>query len=259
MINTFYDLPLWLSAVVSILAFGSFALLGTLVARKCLMESISREPKWGDICQVFSNAVIVFYGLLIALIIVASYEDYSTASSSVQAEANEIAHSLSLVEAFPEPFRERMESSTRSYISCVLKKEWPAQERGVDPTPLCSQEVSEFLNALYGFEPTTNAEIAVKQEMLSAYGDFLDARLARLDEVNRTIPSVLWMIVFVGAISTLGSIFLLPVNSVGMHILISLMVSTTLALMIFVIAAMDDPFRGGLRVEPTDISRVHDF
>ncbi|WP_171053131.1 bestrophin-like domain [Streptomyces marianii] len=251
MISIFYDVPLWPSALIFILVFGAIAMAGTLAARKYLTQTIDREPKWGDICQVFSNAIIVFYGLLVALIIVATYQDFSTASSSTQTEANEISHSYRLIEAFPEPDRGRMQDDIKAYLDCVLEKEWPAQSQGANPTRLCRQEVTNFLDKLYKFEPTTNRQNAIYQETLSAYGDFLDARRGRLGEVNQTIPAVLWVIVYVGAISTLASIFLLPVKSMRMHILISLMASTTLALMIFVIAAMDDPFRGELKIEPT--------
>ncbi|MFD5424145.1 DUF4239 domain-containing protein [Streptomyces sp. NPDC127084] len=258
MLNFIYTSPLWFSTLSFILAAMAVAAVGALLTRKYLRKYFDREPHWGDVCAIFSNVVIVFFGLLLALITVAAYETYSHGSAITQSEANEISHIYGLAKAFPDPDGSALRSDLRAYVDCVVKDEWPTQQHGKSPSTLCRTEINDFLHHLYEIPPGGDSRSAIYSELLSSYGSFIDARTERLGQVGQSIPWMLWGVMFAGAFAMVATTFLLPVKYASTHIVIACLAGASVALLIHVTAAMDNPFRGNFRVDPSPYINLAD-
>lgn len=258
MLDFFYTTPVWISTLTFILGFLVIATIGTLLTRKYLHRYIHTEPNWADVCSIFSNVIIVFFGLLLALITVAAYENFSHGFATTQTEANEISHMYGLTKAIPDPGGSALRADIKSYVDCVIDKEWPAQTQGKSPATLCRPPLNNFLHSLYEINPQRNSENVAYTEIMSSYGSFLDARRERLGQVDHTIPGMLWAVMYLGAFAMLATMFLLPVASKLTHIVISCLAGGSVALLILVTAAMDNPFRGDLRVAPSQYQDLED-
>ncbi|MFD5428539.1 DUF4239 domain-containing protein [Streptomyces sp. NPDC127084] len=239
-----------------ILAFLAIGATGTLLTRKYLRRFFEGEPHWGYICSVFSNAVIVFFGLLLALITVAAYENYSHGFATAQVEANELSHMYGLTEALRDPGGAAVRSEIRSYVRCVVDREWSAQAQEDSPVELCRSNLNGFLHTLHELDLKSNKEDVAYGEILGSYGSLLDARRERLGQVDQTIPEMLWVVMYLGAFAMTATIFLLPVESKVTHVVISCVAAVSVALLIVVTAEMDNPFRGNLRVTPAQYENL---
>ena len=100
-----------------------------------------------------------------------------------------------------------------------------------------------------GFEPATVGQEILQAGVLSSFQGFADARLARLSGVLTRLPPVLWWAVGVGAVINILLLVMLKMRLMQ-HLVLSGITAFFLGVMLFVVIALDDPFRGAYEVQP---------
>ncbi len=83
-----------------------------------------------------------------------------------------------------------------------------------------------------------------------------DARHQRLLAADTTIPVVVWIVTIVGGVLTVGFASLLGVPSLGMHLAMSAALAISGALVLILIIALSNPFRGDFRVSTQPFDQV---
>jgi Protein of unknown function (DUF4239) len=77
----------------------------------------------------------VIYAVLLALVVITVWEEYQSASETVEQEANSVAEIFLLGYELPEPEGTHLQQLARSYAEEVVHKEWPLMAQGKQ-TPL---------------------------------------------------------------------------------------------------------------------------
>ena len=109
--------------------------------------------------------------------------------------------------------------------------------------------------AWIGFEPGTESQKVLHAETLRAYNEMIKARRMRLDAVQTGLPTVMWVLIIVGAFIGMSASFFFKVEDVRLQSVQGLLLATFIGLIIFMIFALDRPFRGdlGVRSEPYEL------
>jgi hypothetical protein len=115
-----------------------------------------------------------------------------------------------------------------------------------------------FQEVLFGFEPVTEGQKALHGEVLDAYNKMMEARRLRLDSVSTGLPGVMWAVILLGAAISLSSSFFFRVEDARLHAIQVVLLATFVALVIFVILALDRPYRGDLGIGPDSYQLVYD-
>src|ERR671914_2619939 len=97
-----------------------------------LVPATSRQPH-NDVAGFIYAALGVIYAVLIALVVIAVWEEYDAASVTVEQEANATAEIFWLGNRLPEPEGSHLQELARSYAQEVSHKEWPLMEQGQAP------------------------------------------------------------------------------------------------------------------------------
>jgi hypothetical protein len=243
-----YDIPPGLLGLLFMVAFIGFAAAGVFLAHR-VRPSFVKEVGWAEHVGTVLEGAFVFFGLLLALVIIAAYDNFTTAREDVAGEASELGSLYRAVSSYPEPIRGQLQADLREYTEFVIDKAWPLQRQGIVPTggvPL----VSKFQDKLASFEPKTNGEIALHGATLFKFNDFVKARRERLHFVTVGLPGVLWEVLIFGALLTVALTWLLPVERVKAHLIVSGASGLIVGMLLFVTAALDNPFRGDLSISP---------
>ena len=80
----------------------------------------------------------------------------------------------------------------------------------------------------------------------------------RIQAVHVALPGVLWAVVLIGALVNTGITYFFWIDNLRLHALLVVAFSSALAMLIFLTAAMDNPFRGEFSVSPDAFQYVLD-
>jgi hypothetical protein len=238
-----YDLSNWLLCSLIVLTFVGLALIGLFITRPLVGRLLGRSPKHNDVVSFFFASMGVFYGLALGLIAVATWENYTEIDGIVSSEAAAVASFYRDLDGYPKPMRNRLETMMRDYTRVVIEKEWPAHKQG-----LALEDGDTILdrleNIVMEFEPASEREKIVHAEVLRS----LDQRRLRLQAVSTGLPSALWAVVLVGALINGVLTYLFWVENLWLHAALVALLAVFIALLVFLTAAMDNPFRGEFSV-----------
>src|SRR5215218_10527484 len=123
------------TAVYGVLVVGGVclaALAGFELVHR-LVPAQSRQ-KHNDVAGFIYAALGVIYAVLLALVLIAVWEEYGAASDTVEREANAAADIYWLADQLPEDRGTHVQELVRSYAEEVVHKEWPLMEQGRAPS-----------------------------------------------------------------------------------------------------------------------------
>jgi hypothetical protein len=176
---------------VCLLALAGFELVQRLV------PAASRRQH-NDVAGFIYAALGVIYAVLLALVVIAVWEQYGAARETVEQEANAAADIFWLANQLPEPRGTHVQELVRSYAEEVVHREWPLMEQGRAPlisqtrgTPAGWTIIDDILHNIQGFEPRTKGEEQLYAEGLDQVDALADARRMRLVAAEEGVPGVL--------------------------------------------------------------------
>ena len=234
------------------------ALIGLLVGVSLAGLSWFRKHKlprlrFGEYDVEFGAAmlasIMVFYGLATALTAVQVWESYEKVREITEQEASSLAAFYRNVSHYPEPFRSGLREQVRAYTHQVIHQSWPLQRQGKIPNEGV-KSMDRLESLLVSFEPTTEAQKGLALETLGSFGRMMEARRMRLDSVERRLPGILWLMVVLGAFISLISSLYFPVVDERVHRVQVGLLAGFIGLVIFMILALDRPYRGDLGLKP---------
>jgi hypothetical protein len=203
------------------------------------------------------QCVMVFYGLAVALIAVNVSQTYSDVSKIISGEASALNALYRDVSSYPEPIRLDLQRDLRDYTHQVIHDAWPLQRRGKTPTAGFALMTS-FQAALNKFEPATEGQKILHGEALRAYNLLIQARRIRLDAASTRLPTVMWGVIVAGAFISLSASFFFKVEDARLHGILVTLLAVFMGLVIFMILALDRPFRGDLGIGPEPYQLIYD-
>jgi hypothetical protein len=244
-----YDLPNWLLMIlcITIAVVGSVA--GLLVSRPLARKLLDGSGQYNDVVSWVFAGIGVFYGLALGLIAVATWEDFSSVDGQISKEAAAIDALYDDLDGYPAPRRAALEAALRDYTRSIVVKDWPAHRKGE------SDENGERLlgrleDEVLGFDPSNERQKIAHAEVVRGLAEVVEARRLRVISVSTSLPAALWAVVLLGAILNTVPLYLLWVENLRLHAILVALFSTFIALLIFLTAAMDNPFRGEFSVSP---------
>lgn len=204
---------------------------------------------------VFSS-FFVLYGLLLGLLSVAAYQNFSDVDSLVTEEASSLAALYRDVRGYPKTMRDDLHSQLRDYTQYVIQKSWPCQQQGI-VTNEEAHRLTQLMDHMMSFKPEDRAQEIIHAEALRQVNLMAEIQSARANNVATGIPAEMWWVVVLGAIISILMLALLDMEF-HVHVLLSSALAAFLGVVIFVIAVMDNPFRGELSIGPDAFQEVYD-
>jgi Protein of unknown function (DUF4239) len=258
MIDLLFALPLWALAVVLNLWLMGFALVSLWVLRRWVLPRLRINT---DAALFFGAAAMqsgmVLYGLVAALTAVSVWQRYSDVSDIVSREATAINNLWRDLGGYPPRERDAMREILRGYTKQIIEQAWPLQQQGRVP-----REGLEWMDRLQGqlfaFQPASESHKLLHSETLSAYNRLIEARRQRLDAVHTALPDVMWFVLLPGAMGCLLLCLFFRVEDARLQAILVAGLAGFVAMVLFVIIALDRPFRGAMAIPADSYQLVYD-
>jgi hypothetical protein len=234
-----YELPNWqLGALITgglvVLGLGGHAVFQQL-CRTVFQESDR------NLAIALMAVVATVNSLLLAFSAISVWDAFGAADRAVSGEATTIGELSRDLGAFDTPQSHQAEVRLASYARAVVDDEWPAMK--MDLASISTWADFDLMFAsVAAIEPVTPRETALMPEIWARANELVKYRRARLDASKGRVPGTLWAVVLIGTLLTIAPSFVLTrriFNRVGIA-----MLSLSMGLVLFFIAALDRPFVG---------------
>ena len=243
-----YVLPPWLLFVAVIVAAGTIAGTGLLWVRRLIPQS--DELTHNDVAGPIIGTVGTILAVILSFLLVLVWQEYDGAAATVAQEAGAVSDLYHLGQYFPAPVSQRLRSTLVQYINEVIDDEWPAMRYG--RSSLAARNTAfQALSIVAKYEPRSSDQQTVQQSALTAATTFIDARRDRLFANQQGIPIFFWVGNIILASITVGFCFVFHVRKQGVHLVMTLALTTVIATTFVLIALFDYPFRGDTQLPPT--------
>ncbi|AUD06156.1 bestrophin-like domain [Spirosoma pollinicola] len=244
-----YNLPTWGLALLIVTFFVVLALLGLTFTHQRLHQSGAADSIDNGTVGWFFSAVSLLYGLLLGLLTVAAWGSYNQATIIASQEASASAELYRDLAAYPDTTRDAMRKQIKAYVTVIISQTWPAQRRGLLPD---SETVvlNQFQKRLLNQRGLTPEQLVVHSETIRAFNGLIDLRRQRQEALTAGVPAVLWLVVLLGAVATIGFSYCFVVTSYRLHALLTGILAGMVGLLVFLLVALDHPYWGEVSVSP---------
>ena len=249
-------MPLAVEGLVIVALILLPALLGVILVRRFLPASFHRanlavaEPIWAILG--------VTYGLLLGFMVVTLWGDLQEAQKTVQEEANDMICLNELTYAFPDStttppavMRERI----KVYAQQVVDVEWSelGRHRG---DPGADATFDALWNMYRRLDLEVGSEVESYDESIKLMISLQKARNGRISAARDVVPTALWVVLLGGVAVMIGTVWFTGSEDLRTHLLMAAILAISLASILFLIRAFNNPFGGDLRVDPGPIELV---
>lgn len=255
MLNWLHDLPTWLGASVIAAIFVIPTMVGSYVLQPSIARLFRGERDINTVLGFLLNAFALYFGVLLALLSIAVFENYNKAEDAVVREAVGIIKLYRDLNGYPEPLRTQLSDTLHQYVDEAVGPGWSLQARG-QPNPKESAIATRFHRLVVEFQPTDTGAGIRHAETLRALNDFIEARRLRISAGAEAIPKIMWFIVLVGAVMNVLVIWMFDLRPFT-HAIIGGTLSLFIGLVIYMVAVLDAPFKGVYGLKPESIIAIH--
>ena len=125
-----YDISTAELAIMLTTLFVSFSWIGSVLLRPVLRMFVRSRSETNAIVGNVLSCHGVYYGLLLGLLAVAAYQNFSQAEADVSAEAAAMAAIYEDLGSYPEPDRQYLRWLLRNHCRYIIHYAWPLQQEG---------------------------------------------------------------------------------------------------------------------------------
>ena len=191
----------------------------------------------------------VIYAVLLAFMVIVTWQNFDAADKNVVKEANYLADLYRDSTPMPAPFRAAVKADIKEYVNDIINDEWPVQSQGIRSQKV--QAAQEKIWSLYaGYQPKSETEKVFFAESVKKLNEACEMRRQRLLDAVSGINSLLYFVLFAGGLITVSYTLFFGTENFGPQILMTSMLAALIALTLFTIMALDYPFTGGVSIKP---------
>jgi hypothetical protein len=243
-----YDLPIWLFGLLTTFVFMGFSILGLLFFRARVKRFFKIKGSHNDEVSYYLSNIGIFYGITVGLITVATWENYDKCEDLVKFEAASLGPLYRDFSGFGDSTMKALRTTVRTYTQFVIEKSWPQQRKG-SPSVEEGEIVDVLEKQLSEINPRSKKEEIYLSKTLNAFNNFLDARRQRINSINDGLPASMWWTLILCAIVSIIVSYFLYIDDLRLHMALTASLSLVIGLLIFLIASMDNPFKGDFSVD----------
>jgi hypothetical protein len=202
-----------------------------------------------DIAGFIFATLGVIYAVLLAFIVVITWQDFDKAQDVTINEANCIAALYRDSTPFTAGFRAELKSELTDYVKAIINEEWQTMAKGQRSTN--AQKMQEELWKLYsGFQPKSETQKIFFAESVKKLNQAAEMRRQRIIYASSGINPLLYFVLIVGSFITIAFTMLFGTENVIPHLIMVSLLAAMIAITLFTVIAMDYPFTGDISITP---------
>ncbi len=242
--DTLGNLPITVQALIVVSVFATLTVGGLYLVRQRIPPHVLREDH--DVAGFTFGVVGAFYGVILAFVIVAVWQRFERANETAQREALALLNLYDLSQGFDEPARTAMQAALRQYTSDVVNREWTAMATYGYRQSMRTEE--RIWRVLSTYTPSGPRQQTFLDKSIDQVADLSDARQLRFVYYSEELPSVIWIVIYVGCLITLGFGYFFGTRVFRSQAIMIATFASLIGLTILAISELASPYQGAVVV-----------
>ncbi|MDA3648414.1 DUF4239 domain-containing protein [Saccharopolyspora indica] len=224
------------------------ALVGYLVRRIGQDEG---RPSNNDAAGQVFTIVSGLQAVVLAFVLVTLFDTVTDAREGAYREAQGLLSVAWAVDSLPAPAADEVRELGAGYLRTVVDQEWPVMQRGGEVAGPGWAQLDQIREVVLRAPADGEFEEGRKTEATTQLGQVYEERHERLTRAfDRGVVAVVWFVLILGSVvcvllpNLFGGTRLFP------HIVLVSTLAGALALLLFAIFQLQNPFSGGSRIGP---------
>ena len=229
------------------------SIVGLSLFRKAIPFRFLKQSH--DVTGPFFSTLGTVYGIFLAFVFTATWQAYSTTSTNVVQEARYLRDLYFITKAFPQPAQAELQQHLRNYRDSVVNDEWKSLGKG-EASPRTIQLLQEVGNAYMRFKPSTSQENDFYHTSIQCLTTMNSLRASRIDDSSSGLPPILWLVLLVGAVATIGLSYLFEAQNFWLQAILTILLTGVISMTFCIIIDLDFPFTGATRISSESFQRI---
>jgi hypothetical protein len=246
-------MPLWLSGFLFVVIPTLVFMCGPLVVRRFI--PIDRIAVNNEVAGFKFATLGVIYAVLLGFAVIVVWERFAEAEGAVSREAGALASMYRLSGGLDPPMRASLYDRLSEYAVSVINEDWPAMSRAAQSSRT-REVLTRTYDAVLSHTAESPREAAILAELLNQLDHVTQERRVRIDLASGIVPDLIWIVLLIGAILTLGFTFFFGLENLTAQTVMTGMLSLMIFSALFVAMCIDHPFTGQVRVTPEAFTLV---
>ena len=243
-----YGLPNWKLGTCFIGFFVITGLTGLVIFRKLVYLKMRLSSETNEGVNFFAQTVGVLYGLLMGMVAVSCWSSFEDLDNLISEEVSLIGSFYRITSGLESPYRPAIQEKTLAYLHDIFTLEWPRYAEGRKENEI-PREFNELRKLLFKVNPSSDNQKMIYQIALNDLERIIHSRRLRINAfLDAGVPPVFWNVLFAGAFLTIFMSYFVHFPSALAHASLVTIYCTALGFMFFLIAAIDNPYRGDIYV-----------
>jgi hypothetical protein len=242
------------TVVIIVLIAVLVSLAGLALVRR--MMPIGDLAEHTDVAGYVYAVIGVIYAVVLALVVIAAWEEYRDAREAAADEASAVLNIARAANGWPTGDRDEVETALIAYARQVVDDEWPAMARGDFGPTADTITMNQLWQALNEADESAAAKSASYEVALQQLDNLGQARGNRLLLGQEGLPMSMAAILIIGAVVTVGFTYLFDVDNGRLHALMITSLTVLVVLLLLLQFQLGMPFQGVSAIKPTAMNLV---
>lgn len=227
-----------------LLVFGGGSVAGLCVVRR--LVPVDHLQKNHEVAGVTFGVLGAFYGLVLAFVIVAAWERFNQANVNSHLEATALESLYKLGAGFSEPMRTQLDSTVLDYTRSVIEKEWPQMANNSYHAE--KGRAIRLWSIVLSYHTADSREQMLVDKAIDQLNVIGQARNQRILFYDDDLPSVVWLIIYLGCAITIGFSYFFGSNLFRAQAAMCAFFSILLGITILAILELAHPYQGTVTI-----------
>jgi len=211
----------------------------------------------GQNSDVFVSSLNIVFSLIIAFVFIGVWESHSNVSNIVLKESELIVDINTNISSYADSQRKVAVPAFRDYVEEVVYKEYDSIHIKNKQDLNAVAKLNKFNNIILAYEPRTNGQLALQQEILKLVSEYKNIRRDRCNNNESLIANILWdILIFI----TFLYVFLLCLSDIEkykVHAFLVFIFTFSLSTIFALLILYDRPFSGPQSIDFTFLKDVY--
>ena len=208
-----------------------------------------------DVAGFTFSIVGVLYSVILGFTVVNEQTRYNAALETIHTESTILADLYRDAEFFPLAGTKEIRANLRKYVEYIINEEW-----NIRPTKQLQIGIQTMTQSLwysyYKIDLVDEKTRIFYQQSIDKLDGLMNARLAREFSTWERLSPMMWSLLIIGALITIGFMFFFGLESLRSQMLMTALLSGYLSFILYLVFSLDHIFKGPEGIKPTAFEQV---